>query len=194
LYGKKEPFSMSVELIGWFLSALGLSRSFSVFVILPVLLAGLSRLYRLQSTSNAEQNFLMIQAARVGMFCSAVFSAGIGLAWNKGMLFAMASLSGLDAIWNTTLRVVLVEVGAKSGAGEGEVLGVVGFLQVFIGSVAPIAFQAIYAGTVGIIPGFVFFLVAGLTSVGLVLSFALDTQDLAANSTDKRANTRPLLD
>ena len=41
------------------------------------------------------------------------------------------------------------QVGSEVGAGEGEVLGVIGFCQVFIGSVAPPLFQVILTGDAG---------------------------------------------
>ena len=68
---------------------------------------------------------------------------------------------------------LFVAVGSIEGAGEGEVLGVIGFLQVFIGSLAPTIFQTIYAETVHWCPPFTFYLIAGLTCVGLLVTFTL---------------------
>ena len=46
--------------------------------------------------------------------------------------------------------------------------------QVFIGAIAPTVFNSIYAATVHWCPPFTFYLIAGLTAVGLLITFALE--------------------
>eukprot|EP00038_Savillea_parva_P029856 m.73915 g.73915 ORF g.73915 m.73915 type:complete len:111 (+) comp8872_c0_seq1:55-387(+) len=58
--------------------------------------------------------------------------------------------------------------------------------QVFLGSVAPVAFQAIYAASVDWCPPFSFYLIAGLNVAGLVLSLTLHESMPAPSSRDRR--------
>lgn len=114
LYSKKHPFDMDDDQVGWFLSSLGLARAVAVFAVLPLLLRSIPLLW----------------CARLGMLFAAVFTGCIGLARNTQSLYIMATLSGLDAVWDTSLRVLFSSAGSAIGAGDGEVLGVIGFLQV----------------------------------------------------------------
>jgi hypothetical protein len=122
LYAKKAPFDMADDEVGWFLSSLGLARAMAVFLVLPVLLRWLS----------------LLQAARVGILLATVFTACIGLARDKVDLFAIATASGMDAVWDASLRVLFSAAGSAVNAGEGEVLGVIGFLQVSTGTQPPL--------------------------------------------------------
>eukprot|EP00658_Telonema_sp_P-2_P021921 TRINITY_DN18748_c0_g1_i1.p2 TRINITY_DN18748_c0_g1~~TRINITY_DN18748_c0_g1_i1.p2 ORF type:complete len:174 (+),score=36.75 TRINITY_DN18748_c0_g1_i1:214-735(+) len=113
-------------------------------------------------------------AARVGILFAVVFTASFGLARSTLVLFILASIEGMDAMWDSCLRVLFSQLGTDAGAGEGQVLGIVGFLQVLLGSVAPLIYQTLYAGTVHWCAPFVFFVTSGLTLAGLLLSFRLD--------------------
>ena len=119
-----------------------------------------------------EQRALLL-TARVAMVVAAALTASFGLARDPLALGVLAAVEGLDAVWDTSLRVLFAIVGRSAGAGEGEVLGVVGFLQVLVGSVLPSVYQQVYAATVAWCPAFAFYLTAALTLAGFGLSFAL---------------------
>ena len=49
--------------------------------------------------------YALTHAARLGIVAAVVFTAALGLATDVRSLFLIASVEGLDAIWDTELRV-----------------------------------------------------------------------------------------
>ena len=59
--------------------------------------------------------------------------------------------------------------------------------QVFIGSVAPLAYQTLYAATVHWIHGaFTFYVTAGLSACGLLLTYALEVEVSQAQAPERK--------
>ena len=197
-YAKKTPFSMSDDLVGWFLFAPWLVRGVTVLLLLPAILYVCERFYYRHyvrkyhrsllladdSASDAAaagdiaktlaSRYALLTAVRCGAFFAVTVTACYGLAKTVPTLFALVCVEAIDALWDTSCRVLFVQLGSDVGANAGAVTGVIGFLQVLLGVVAPASYQPIYAATVVWSPCFVFYLIAGVSGAGLLATFFLN--------------------
>ena len=128
-------------------------------------------------------------AVRLGLLFAIVLTALYPSARDSLTLTIMTTIEGVDAIWDTALRVLFTDIGRQHGAGEGQVLGIIGFLQTVIAVVGPVVFQSIYAATVTVNPGFVFFVVSGTTLVGFIGTLGMEWK----GAPDKHELSVPLL-
>lgn len=170
---------MNPSELGWFLFYPWLVRTFAVFFVLPTILRLAFRFFSGRAGADHDSATFAshIFGVRFGCAFAICLTAFFGLAKTQLQLSLLTAAEGFDAIWDASARVVFTDVAKALGLGQGEVLGVIGFLQTLLAVIAPNLFQSVYAGTVDWYPGFAFLLISALTAVGVCLTWCMPAPD-----------------
>ena len=161
-----------------FVSALSLVRVVVLMGIFPVInyfgrVRPAARRRRDSGIAPTEKNSgadnLDIWVLRVALVSDILGSVGYTLARSEGLFFASGMVTALGGLGSATIQATLTKHVPSNRVGQ--LLGAIGMLHALARVLGPLAFNGLYAATVGTFPQAIFVLLAAVYGIGFLGSF-----------------------
>ena len=206
-FAKEKTYDLDSTDLGYFISLLWLVRAAATLVLFPVWLRWQAHAKQLQ-----PHHTLLLTATSVGLGWGAISSVAMGLVVARGntlLLFVVSALQGLDGLCDASFRPLFSILAARQASGcgggggdtqqevgQGVVFGIVSWVQVASGVIAPLVFNNLYAASVETVPGLTFYAVGLTFAIACVLVLVLRKKSavsVAAVGEQDRELANPLL-